>query len=383
MTDGRKKLPLVGPSPPAEEQAESSALVIDELKERIAQDPDDPGAWLELGGAYLDIDHYAEAAKALGRAVELDGDMVVARRSYAHVLSKLERRDEAVYQLVQAKRLAPDEPRILHELGVAFYDKGLYDKALKTLAVAQEHAPGDPMIGYAMGMAYEAKGETALAIAKYRSAVQSAPDMIEAHETLADALAAVGELEEAVTQLEFVLLKQRTNTRAALNLEVLRKALDELRSRRLLGQRESAVNDSALVQEAKLIREVDSDASSSLVRYRTGLAQLWAFFDDERASKLSLIIPDPVKAGLAKGRLLQVTVLSADGTPTLADFGTAITLTFLREAIGLPLTGAAHLYAELLRTREPVIRGDVWVGFEPLEVDGEQVFALTVQPAPN
>ena len=302
MTDGRKKLPLVGSAPTADEQTEPSALVIDELKERLAQDPDDPGSWLELGGAYLDIDHYAEAANALGRAVELDGDMVVARRSFAHVLAKLERRDEAVYQLVQAKRLAPDEPRILHELGVAFYDKGLYDKALKTLAVAQEHAPDDPMIGYAMGMAYEARGETALAIAKYRSVVKSAPDMIEAHETLADALAAVGELEEAVTQLEAVLRKQRTNTRAALNLEVLRKALGELRSRRLLGQRETAVDDSALVQEAKLVREVDSDASSSLVRYRTGLAQLWAYFDDECVSKLSLIIPDPVKAGLAKGQ---------------------------------------------------------------------------------
>jgi tetratricopeptide (TPR) repeat protein len=359
---------------------------IESLRQRVAANADDQSAWLQLAGAYLSIDHIAEAAEALAKAVALDGDIVVARRSYAEVLSKLGRQDEAVYQLVQAKRLAPNDARVMHELGVAFYDKGLYQKAYKTLRAACALAPEDGAIRYASGLAQEAGGDMAGAIAEYREAVRLAPELIAAHETLADALAAVGKLAEAVAELEIVLAKRRNNTRAATNIEILQKALVELASRRLLGKAEADVSGSVLVQEAKLGRVEVSPESRNVICYATGLAQLWVQFDAERATKLSLVIPDPEKAALAKGRLFQVTVVSADGTPTEADFATAITLTFLREALGLPLTTVAHLYAELLRTQAPVVRGDVRIGFEALEfaafeMDGEPRFALVVQHA--
>ena len=43
-----------------------------------------------------------------------------------------------------------------------------------------------------------------------------------------------------------------------------------------------------------------------------------------------------------------MTVVGADGAPKPADLGTAATLTFLREALGCPMTQAGELYTRLL-----------------------------------
>ena len=137
-----------------------------------------------------------------------------------------------------------------------------------------------------------------------------------------------------------------------MNLEVLKDAAGKLHDRRLFGKIDEVVARCALVQEANLPEERDDVRPR--IEYVTGLVQMWVEYETGVAKRFSLVIPDPGKAALAKGRLLQVTVLSADGTPTTADFATAATLTFLREVLGLPLTAAATLYRELLQQPSPV-----------------------------
>ena len=97
---------------------------------------------------------------------------------------------------------------MLHEAGVAFYDKGLYDKALKFFAQAQTHRLTPRF--YAMGLAHEAKqdGGGHAAIARLCNASPTAYRFVRR----ADALASVGEIVEAA-QLETVLSVDRTNTR--------------------------------------------------------------------------------------------------------------------------------------------------------------------------
>src|SRR5687768_3939203 len=75
---------------------------ISDLKQVVAEDPDDAEAWLHLGTAYAAVNHAADAASALKRAVELDGEDVDARLAYARALVRLGKLDDAAFQLLQA-----------------------------------------------------------------------------------------------------------------------------------------------------------------------------------------------------------------------------------------------------------------------------------------
>lgn len=361
MSDG-KKLPVLNRSTPAGPKigadpferllAGDSAGVIADLRERLEADPDDDVAWLQLGTAYAHIAHLSDAAAAFAKAVDLDGSVLEARRAYARILSRLRRVDEAAFQLVQAKRLAPDDARVAHELGVAFYDKRLFDKALRELDRARELSPEDARVRFALGLAHEAKGDMAEAIAAYRDAVRLDPEMIDARRTLADALAAMGEMAAAVQELAEAQARDRTNAQIALNLEVLQKGLRDLEAARLIGKGIDELERSALIELGRLERR---DPEPGTVRYVAELLELWATFGaDERITSLMLLLTDPQTAADTIDASFPVTVVSTDGQHVPANLATAATVTFLREALGCPLTRASELYAMLLKSRDDV-----------------------------
>jgi cytochrome c-type biogenesis protein CcmH/NrfG len=343
--------------------AGDSAGVIADLKARLAQNPDDELAWLQLGTVYLHIAHHADAVGALARAVELDGTLLEARRLYAQALSRLRRYDEAAFQLVQAKRLAPTDARVLKELGIAFYDKRLYDKAKAELGRARELAPEDARTHYALGLAHEAKGEMADAIACYREAVRLEPGLVDARLTLADALAQLGEMGRAVSELEDALQIDRTNTQIALNLEALRQGLAALEAARLLGKHEEALLGSALVQRGALHKHEDGR-----LRYHNQLCELWVDLDGAGTiERLTLLFADPERAARTPDSDFRVEVLNHDGSHAAVDYATAATLTFLREAVGCTMSVASELYARLLRGEAQVVMGGARVRFDHVE----------------
>lgn len=349
--------------------AGDSAEVIDALRARVAEAPGDETAWLQLGVAYLHIEHWADAAEALGQVVALADTFVEARLLYAQALSRCGKLDAAAFQLVQARRLAPSDARVAHALGVAFYDKGLYAKAAGELNRARGLAPGDGRICYALGLVQEARGDVAAAIGLYRQAIRHDPQLVEAHKTLADALAAIGELAEAVTQQRQVLRLERTNPQNALNLEALEGALDDLHRRRLLGKSLAHVAGSALVQRGELARR-DPGAAEGEVTFESDALELVATVSEEgQVQRLVLVLRDPERAAATVDERFGVTVVSEDGRQAPADLGTGATLTFLREALGCPMTRASALYAALLAEREAAW-GGAHIGFDTLTGGG-------------
>jgi Flp pilus assembly protein TadD len=365
-----KKLPVLGRADPLERLlAGDSAGVIADLKERLEKDPDDAVAWLQLGAAYTHIEHPREAIDALARAVELEPAVLEARRLYARALGRVRRHDEAVFQLVQARRLAPDDARVAHELGVAFYDKKLYAKALAELARAATLAPDDARVRYALGLAHEGAGAMADAIAAYRDAVRLDPSFIAARRTLADALAAMGEMAGAKSELEAALAADRSNTEVAQNLEVLERGLRDLAASRLVGKGRDDLERSALATLGHLRKQSD-------VCYASGRCELRVAFDaGSRITSLHLAFVDPERAARMPDDTFQVTVLGTDGQVIPTNFATAATLTFLREALGCPLTAASRLYAALLGGDPAVAWQGIRLAFA--DVDGRHGLLVT------
>lgn len=340
---------------------------ITDLKDYLAAEPEDGEAWLELGAAYASIAHWIQAADALRRAVDLDGEDTEARLSYARALVKLKKPDDAAFQLLQASRVDPDDARIHRELGLVFYDKRLYEKAAAALGRAVALAPDDARAHYALGLTHEGRRDTGAAVAAYREAVRHDPSFADARLTLADTLASMGEHEGAIGELTALLAVDRSNEQAAHNRDVLLRALSDMKAHRLLGKGQKELEASALLSEGAFRKKgpVNEGGGPLVVRYTAPLVEVYATFDDAHAiPSLLLVLTDPDRAARTEDDVFKVTVIADDGRRAPANFATAITLTFLREALGCPMTQASALYARLLGGASPLPWGDATLAFD-------------------
>jgi len=334
------------------------------FEQRLAAAPDDADALVDLGLALSSRGDAGAAEKRLAAAVDLDPDHLPARRALAAALRAQGKLDAAVFQLLRAAARSPADAATLRELGAAFYDKGLYDKALAAFERARAVAPSDPLLLYAMGLALEAKKEHGAAIAAYRESVRLDPASVASRHTLADALASFGEHELAIAELEALLRFDRTNEAAAGNLEVLRAALGQMRTDRLLGRPVAQLRASALIQEAGFR---DQGRVGDLVVLGTPYAEVYAAVSaDDAILSLFLTLLDPRHAAKASGKKLGVQVVDADGTPRTADLATALGITFLREGLGISGTQAAQLWQRAASDPSPFAYAGVTIAWTTL-----------------
>jgi len=309
--------------------------------------PGDAEIAFELGLALDVARRLDEARVALEEAIANDPHHVEARRALASIHERQGRLDEAAHQLRRARATAPDDPVLPRELGGVLLRKGLHDKARDAFADAVARAPGDARAHYGLGLALEGLRDAAGAIAAYRWAVDLDPGFVDARCTLADALAQLGEHEAAIAELGTLLALDRTNERAATNREVLERALAEMREARLLGRPRVALEDSALIAQGVFRHQGEV---GSVSRWVSPWAELHAEHDAEgRIALLFLTLKDPAAAARASGERFEVSVVATTGTPggSPLDYGTAATLTFLREGLGIPMTRAASLLKQL------------------------------------
>jgi tetratricopeptide (TPR) repeat protein len=371
------------------------------LRAFLEKSPDDETAWLALGMVLSSAGRWGDAADALATAVELDSSVVPARLAYARALEKKGRLDDAAFQLLRAERLSPDDAHILKELGVVFYKRGLYDKSVQFLTRARSLAPDDARAWYALGLVQEARRDPGAAIAAYREAIAIDPSFGDPKKTLADLLASMGEHEEAIAVLDDLLRLERTNEQAAQNRDVLAKALAEMKARRLLGRTERELQESALVQQGQMKRKgtVPSSESEdghppfaegarpggnveSVLRYANRASELLVGLTGSGTiGRMLLVLVDPEKSAQKRDDVFQVTVVGQNGRREPANYATALTLTFLREALGAPMTQAGELYARLLAEGAAVTVSGARLGFASVprwDRPGETMHGLAV-----
>lgn len=289
------------------------------------------------------------ALEALAEAVERAPKDLELRLQYGLALEAVDRFDDAAYQLLQADRASPDEPRVLRALGTVFYKKGLHDKAARFLGRATKVDPSDARAWFALGVVHDARRDPGAALGALREAVRLDPQFLDARRTLIDALASLGEHAQAMAAIDELLALHPRDEQAANNREVLEQALAHLADHRLLGKHAEHVERSALVHEGKLDKK--ATMADGAVRYASRALELYVLYDrgtPAHVASMMLVLPDPQKAGKTRDDRFGVTVVGKDGGRVPADLATGATLTFLREGLGVPMTQAAVFYGRLL-----------------------------------
>jgi len=116
-----------------------------QVEEFLRTSPDVPQAWLELGNLRFDAREYPAAAEAYRRYLDLappDPDVLTDLGVAYHLM---ERPDDALEQFAAAQELAPDHWQSrFNEVVVLAFDLGRFDEASRVLDELRALQPGNP-----------------------------------------------------------------------------------------------------------------------------------------------------------------------------------------------------------------------------------------------
>lgn len=183
------------------------------LKASLASDPDDPRAYLALGGVYSVKEDYRSAAEVYDQAVaRLGADTPAGKAARQNGLWNLYYQRGIAYERLkewpkaepnfhEALKLQPDQPQVLNYLGYSWVDMDMnLQEGLRMIQKAVDLRPNDGYIVDSLGWAYYRLGRYDDAVREMERAVSLRPDDPVLNDHLGDVYWRVGRRLEATFQ---------------------------------------------------------------------------------------------------------------------------------------------------------------------------------------
>ncbi len=198
---------------------------LDAAAERFARVVAARPAWaavhLELGRVRMDQGRAAEALASFQAAVGADASHVRAWNNLGIALQALERHDEALRAFNHILTLDARYPLAHYNLARIYNMRGDGKRALEH---AQAAVRGDATLVKAwllIGDIHRRNRDTAGALTAYASAVNAAPENVEARSARAELIAEAGGYDEALREFRAIALRAPNNLKAALSANLL------------------------------------------------------------------------------------------------------------------------------------------------------------------
>lgn len=163
----------------------TNALI--ELVKAEKLNSDNPELLHYLGLAYFRKGKYDLAEEKYLKALQLKPEYTAVRNELGVNYLEMRRWDEAINQLklVTDDIFFPEQIGANINLGLAYYGKGDFQRALNIFRTVVVNNPGEPRARLHLGKVYFAMDKTDLAINEYKKAIQIVPDYANAYYHLA------------------------------------------------------------------------------------------------------------------------------------------------------------------------------------------------------
>lgn len=146
----------------------------------IAQKPDDPEAYYNLGTLHLRRNNLKEARQYLEQTLKLRPNYPEAWNNLGMIAGQQGQAEEAIRDFQQSLSLRPNYATALLNLGNLYRRQGAFDKAQPMLSRALEIQPDDPETNYSLGMFYAQQDQTQSAADYLQKAIDLRPGYPEA-----------------------------------------------------------------------------------------------------------------------------------------------------------------------------------------------------------
>lgn len=167
------------------------------LRNRIARQVGDVGAWLQLASLRLRAGDAADAAQAFGRAASLGAPLRLRAHDHALALSNAGDHATAERLLKEAAAEAPPDYARLLLMGVIVKRAGRARDAIPFFEAARDLEPANASAWHNLGNTHQQLGRPHDAVAAYREAVRLQPGNGGPERLLGQALRDAGEVEAA------------------------------------------------------------------------------------------------------------------------------------------------------------------------------------------
>jgi superkiller protein 3 len=148
--------------------------VLQDQEKRLRGHPQSDTA-LKLGNAFMTLGLLDHAENNLQLALSQNPQCTACYQSLAQIAELQNNSEKALSLLVNAKRLAPQNPEVLFEFGKVCLERNLLDDALPALSKAVELKPDNDSYAYALGSANVGKGRLPDALELFQRLLQKHP----------------------------------------------------------------------------------------------------------------------------------------------------------------------------------------------------------------
>jgi Tfp pilus assembly protein PilF len=184
----------------------------EELAPDVGPDQQDPGVWATYGTALAGAGRVDEAREALDRALALDPDQDLARRT----LQRLDQRSAIAPEGVEP---LPADAQAAFDRGLTDLEQGRYGDAAVELRRAYDATPGDaPLLAFYLASALQRDGRIAEAVELYDVVLAAFPDSGTVLNNYGFAWLQLGRYDRALPTLRDAVAASPENARAHLNL---------------------------------------------------------------------------------------------------------------------------------------------------------------------
>jgi Flp pilus assembly protein TadD/Tol biopolymer transport system component len=183
-------------------------------------------SFVRAGNEFFNHGDADNAVAQYNKALELNPDNVTAHHKLGFLLYQVKGQlDEGMAHLLKAYQLAPQDPRVLYDLGMAYMHQRKLEDAARLISQAIQGAPNgfddqyEPVqMRLNLAQVFIAAGRSKEAEAPLLDALRRSPNHPEVHYRLAIALADLGRTDEAVTFCNrAVTLNPKVDTSSALH----------------------------------------------------------------------------------------------------------------------------------------------------------------------
>lgn len=162
--------------------------------------------WKKLGELYYQIGEYAKATKALQVFLEYEENVDVYSL-LADIFRKMGNDIESWNQLMKAEKLAPDNRRILIQIGQSYSDIGNYERAIDYFQKVVSDEPENAAALFFLGKMHVSKKNYTQAIEFFSQIIEIDPDNALAYYEIADIYASQAKIDEAIKMYDECLSK--------------------------------------------------------------------------------------------------------------------------------------------------------------------------------